>query len=185
MQRLGPKKKRKRKCSECVEYFGHWAVLMCGRESGLCIRDRGLIVDDQQKESVSPNKSLPQPSSVKQRLGPKKKEKEMQLVFWGISVTGLSLCIEQRVHFVQEMIDWKLTHKGVSFTRHISSLVLICDAKTWSQKNRIRKCSEYVEYFGHWTVLMCWTESGLCTRVRELIADHQQKESVSPNKSLP
>ena len=82
MQRLGPKKKRKRKCSECVEYFGHWAVLMCGRESGLCIRDRGLIVDDQQKESVSPNKSLPQPSSVKQRLGPKKKEKEMQLVCW-------------------------------------------------------------------------------------------------------
>ena len=38
--------------------------------------------------------------------------------------------------FVQEMIDWELTHKGVSFTQHILSLVLICDAKTWSQKKK-------------------------------------------------
>ena len=32
-----------------------------------------------------------------------------------ISVTGLSLCVEQRVDFVQEMVYWELIHKGVSF----------------------------------------------------------------------
>ena len=50
-----------------------------------------------------------------------------------VSATGLSLCAEQRVDFVQEMGDKELiTHKGVSSTQQISSLVLIYDAKTWS-----------------------------------------------------
>ena len=50
-----------------------------------------------------------------------------------VLATGLSLCAEQRVDFVQEMGDKELiTHKGVSSTQQISSLVLICDAKTWS-----------------------------------------------------
>ena len=34
-----------------------------------------------------------------------KKGKGNAVSVLGISVTGLSLCIEQRVHFVQEMID--------------------------------------------------------------------------------
>ena len=37
--------------------------------------------------------------------------------------------------FVQELwVTLELIHKGVSFTQQISSLVLICDAKTWSHK---------------------------------------------------
>ena len=51
--------------------------------------------------------------------------------------TGLSLCAEQKVDFVQEMDDKELiTHKGVSSTQQISSLVLICDAKTRSHKKK-------------------------------------------------
>ena len=56
-----------------------------------------------------------------------------------VLATGLSLCAEQRVDFVQEMGDKELTHKGVSFTQQISSLVSICDAKTWSHKKEEKK----------------------------------------------
>ena len=52
-----------------------------------------------------------------------------------VSATGLSLFAEQRVDFVQELwVTLELIHKGVRFTRQNSSLVLICDAKTWSHK---------------------------------------------------
>ena len=69
-----------------------------------------------------------------QRLGPTKKEwKGYAVSVLIVLATGLSLCAEQRVDFVQEMGDKELiTHKGVSSTQQISSLVLIYDAKTWS-----------------------------------------------------
>ena len=52
-----------------------------------------------------------------------------------VSATGLSLCAEQRVDFVQELwVTLELIRKGVSFIQQNSSLVLICDAKTWSHK---------------------------------------------------
>ena len=54
-----------------------------------------------------------------------------------VLATGLSLNAEQKVDFVQEMGDKELiTHKGVSSTQQISSLVLICDAKTRSHKKK-------------------------------------------------
>ena len=52
-----------------------------------------------------------------------------------VLATGLSLFAEQRVDFVQELwVTLELIRKGVSFTQQNSSLVLICDAKTWSHK---------------------------------------------------
>ena len=52
-----------------------------------------------------------------------------------VSATGLSLFAEQRVDFVQELwVTLELIRKGVSFIQQNSSLVLICDAKTWSHK---------------------------------------------------
>ena len=45
----------------------------------------------------------------------------------------------------------------VSVALYNSSLVLICDAKTWSPKNRIN-C------FGHWTVFIRWSGVWPCTR---------------------
>ena len=50
-------------------------------------------------------------------------------------------------------------------TKTISSLVLICDAKTWSPKEKEYDC------FGHWAVLMCWSGVWLCTRDGRLKAD--------------
>ena len=51
-----------------------------------------------------------------------------------VLATGLSLCADQRVDSEQEMGVLELTLNRVSFTQRISSLVSICDAKTWSQK---------------------------------------------------
>ena len=70
--------------------------------------------------------------------------------------TGLSLCAEQKVDFVQEMDDKELiTHKGVSSTQQISSLVLICAAKTRSHKKKEKDMQGVCDCFGHWTVFMC------------------------------
>ena len=71
-----------------------------------------------------------------------------------VLATGPSLCADQRVDSAQEMGGLELTLNRVSFTQRISSLVSICDAKTWSQKKRKRKCSECVDCFGHWTAFM-------------------------------
>ena len=62
---------------------------------------------------------------------PKKEEKN-------VLGTGLSLCADQVFDFVQEMGDLKLTCKGVGVTLHNSSLVFICDAKTWSPKREYK-----------------------------------------------
>ena len=77
----------------------------------------------------------------------------------------------------------QLTHKWVSFTQQISSLVLICDAKTWSYKKKKRKKrrSECIDCFGHWTVFMHWTESGLCTRDGWIRTDPQRGQFLPTN----
>ena len=68
-------------------------------------------------------------------LVPQKRGKVNAVSVLNVLATGLSLCAEQRVDFVQELwVTVELIHKGVSFTQQISSLVLICDAKTWSHK---------------------------------------------------
>ena len=53
-----------------------------------------------------------------------------------VLATGLSLCADQGVDSAQEMGGLELTLNRVSFTQRISSLVSICDAKTWSQKKK-------------------------------------------------
>ena len=65
------------------------------------------------------------------RLGPKKENKTV----WD---TGLSLCADRVLDFVQEMGDLKLALYGVGVTQTISSLVLICDAKTRSPKKKVK-----------------------------------------------
>ena len=59
-----------------------------------------------------------------------------------VSDTGLTLCTDWVFDFVQEMGDLKLTLKGVSVTQQISSLVLICDATTWSPNKRNKTVSD-------------------------------------------
>ena len=52
--------------------------------------------------------------------------------------TGLSLSADEVFDFVQMMEDIKLATQEVGVTQKISSLVLICDAKTWTLKKRIK-----------------------------------------------
>ena len=59
-----------------------------------------------------------------------------------VSDTGLSLCTDWVFDFLQEMGDLKLTLKGVGVTQQISSLVLICDATTWSPNKRNKTVSD-------------------------------------------
>ena len=113
-----------------------------------------------------------------------KKEKGNEVSVLYVLATGLSSCADQRVDSEQEMGVLELTLNRVSFTQRISSLVSICDAKTWSQKKRKRKCNECVDCFGHWTVFMRWTESGLCVRDGWLRADPQKSQSHPTNLLL-
>ena len=120
-----------------------------------------------------------------QRLGPtKRKGKGKAVSVLIVLATGLSLCTEQRVDFVQEMGDWsvKADHPQRSQfhpTNLFLSLNLWCKDLV-PQKKRKRKSSECVDCFGHWTVFMHWTESGLCTRGGWLRADHPQRSQFHP-----
>ena len=74
-----------------------------------------------------------------------------------VLATGLSLCADQRVDSEQEMGVLELTLNRVGFTQRISSLVSICDAKTWSQKKRKRNAV---------SVLILATGLSLCAEQR-------------------
>ena len=68
-------------------------------------------------------------------------------------------------------------------TNHFLSVNLWCKDLVPQKRGKI-KCSECVECFGHWTVFMCWTESGLCTREYGwLRADPHWHQTVTPQIS--
>ena len=96
-----------------------------------------------------------------------------------VLATWLSLHAEQRVDFIQEIADQELIHIGVrlSPTNLFHSLNLWC--RLGPTKKRKRNCSEWVECFGHWTVLMRWTEGGLCTRDRWLKAEPRRNQNIT------
>ena len=101
-----------------------------------------------------------------------------------VLATGLSLCTEQRVDFVQEMGDWSVRadhpqRSQFDPTNLFLSLNLWCKDLV-PQKKRKRKSSECVDCFGHWAVFMHWTESGLCTRDGWLRADYPQRSQFHP-----
>ena len=69
-------------------------------------------------------------------------------------------------------------------TNHFLSVNLWCKDLVPQKRGKI-KCSECVECFGHWTVFMCWTESGLCTRVMgDFRADPQRSQFHPTNLFL-
>ena len=101
---LAQQKKRKSIWSGCVECFGHWTVFMCWTESGLCTRDGWLKADPQRSQFHPTNLFLSLNLWCKD-LVPKKKGKGNAVSVLIVLATGLSLCAEQRVDFVQEMGD--------------------------------------------------------------------------------
>ena len=105
-------------------------------ESGLCTRECGwLRAKPPWSQTVTQQITSLVLICDAKTWSHKKEEKLNAVSVLNVLATGLSLCAEQRVDFVQELwVTVELIHKGVSFTQQISSLVLICDAKTWSHK---------------------------------------------------
>ena len=93
-----------------------------------------------------------------QRFGPPKKGKNC-FGYWTVFMrwSGVWLCTRDG-----RLKTDPLTRVGV--TLYNSSLVLICDAKTWSPKKR-KNC------FRNWTVFMRWSDVWLCTRDGWINAD--------------
>ena len=165
MQRLGPTKKRKRKCSECVKCFGHWTVFIRWTESGLCTRDGWLEDDPLQRSQIHPTNLFLSLKSVMQRLGPTKKRKrkcsECVKCFghWTVFIRWTESGLCTRDGWLE---DDPLQRSQIHPTNLFLSLKSVMQ-RLGPTKKRKRKCSECVKCFGHWTVFIRWTESGLCT----------------------
>ena len=139
MQRPGPPKKE-------WNCFGLWTVFMRWQGVELCTRDKRLKAGPLRGWCHPNNLFLNLDLWCKDLVPPKKNET--------VSDSGPSLCADRVLDFVQEMGDLKLALYGVGVTQTISSLVLICDAKTWSPKKRIK-------LFGTldclYALIGCWT----------------------------
>ena len=156
---------------------------MCWTESGLCTRDGWLKADPQRSQFHPTNLFLSLNLWCKD-LVPQKRGKGNAVSVLNVLATGLSLCAEQRVDFVQEMGDKELTHKGVSFTQQISSLVSICDAKTWSHKKEEKKKQWVCWLFWPLDCLFALNRGWLCTRDGWLRIDRQQGQFHPTNLLL-
>ena len=151
MQRLGPQK-------ESIKHFGNWAVFMRWSGVWLCTRDGWLKADLQRVGFTLHNSSLVLICDAK-TWSPKKSIKHFGNWTVFMRWSGVWLCTRD---------GWlKADLQRVGFTLHNSSLVLICDAKTWSPKKSIK-------HFGNWTVFMRWSGVWLCTRDGWLKADLQR-----------
>ena len=167
MQRLGLTKKRESKCNECAECFSYWTVFMCRTESRLGTRVMGDFRADLWRKQFHPKNLFLSLNLWCNDLVPQKRGKVNAMSVLNVLATGLSLCAEQRVDFVQELwVTLELIRKGVSFTQQNSSLVLICDAKTWSHKKEEKEMQQVCWMFRprdclyalnrEWTLYKTW-----------------------------
>ena len=116
----------------------------------------------------------------------KKEEKEKQWVCWLFWPLDCLYALNREWTLYKRWVtdQWRLiTHKGVRFTQQISSLALICDAKTWSHKKKekqwvcwlFRPLDCLYALNREWTLYKRWVTKSWSP----------SKESVPPNKSLP
>ena len=156
MLRLGPTKRRKSKCSECVECFGHWTVFMCWTESGLCTRVMGNCRADPQRSQFHPTNLFLSLNLWCKDLVPQKNRKRK-----------CSECVECFSHWTVFM-HWtesglwhegfkELTHKGVSSTQKnlFLSLNLWC-------KNLVPQKKEMQWVCWKFWLLDCFDHRGSC-----------------------
>ena len=85
-----------------VECFGHWTVLMRWTVNGLCKRVMGDFGADPQRSQFHPIKLFLSLNLWCKDLVPQKRGKVNAVSVLNVLATGLSLCAEQRVDFVQE-----------------------------------------------------------------------------------
>ena len=106
MQRLGPPQRRGKGIAVSeFKCFGHWTVFMRWTEGELCARDGWLKADPKRSQTITQQiSSLVLICDAKTRFHRKKGRRNVASV-WNVSATGLSLYAEQRVDFIQEMVD--------------------------------------------------------------------------------
>ena len=192
MQRLGPTKKKKEKEKKWV-YWLFWpldCLYALNREWTLYKRwvtDQWELITHKGVSFTQQISSLALICDAK-TWSHKKKEKEKQWVCWLFRPLDCLYALNREWALYKRWVtdQWELiTHKGVSFTQQISSLALICDAKTWSHKKKEKEKQWVCWLFRpldclyalnrEWTLYKRWvTKSWSPT-----------KESVPPNKSLP
>ena len=144
MQRLGPTKKKKGKREEVS------VLIVSATGLSLCTEQRVDFVQEMGDWSVKadhPQRSQFHPTNLflslnlwcKDLVPQKEKEKEKQWVCWLFWPLDCLYALNREWTLYKRWVtdQWRLiTHKGVSFTQQISSLALICDAKTWSHKKK-------------------------------------------------
>ena len=182
MQRLGPTKKRKRICSECVDCFGQRTVFMCWTESGLCTRDGWIRTDSQRSQFHPTNLFLSLRLWCKDLVpqkGGKGKAVSVLIVFghWNVFMhwTESGLCTRD---------GWIRTdpQRGQFLPTNLFP-GLICDAKSWSHKKKNEKDMQWVCLLfqprdclyapnREWTLFKRWVTKSWPT-----------KELVSPKKT--
>ena len=128
--------------------FGHWTDFVLWSGIWLCTKGAWVSESDFQRSWFHP-------------WSPKKKIN----CFWHWTV---SMCWSGV--WLWRLKTDPLTRVGV--TLYNSSLVLICDAKIWSQKKG-KNC------FGYWTVFMRWSGVWLCTRDGRLKTDPLRRVGVT------
>ena len=173
MQRIGPTKKRKRICSDCIDCFGHRTDFMCWTESGLFTRD-GWIRTDSQRSQFHPTNLFLSLSLWCKDLVHQKEKKEKQWVCWLFWPLYCLYALNREWTLYKRWVNKNWPTKGsVSPNKSLPWSHLWCKDLV-PQKKRKRICSECVYCFGHGTVFMHQTESGLCTRGGWLRADPQR-----------
>ena len=156
MLRLGPTKRRKSKCSECVECFGHWTVFMCWTESGLCTRVMGNCRADPQRSQFHPTNLFLSLNLWCKDLVPQKIGKGNAVSVLNVSATGLSLCTEQRVDFdIRDLKSWPIKESVPHKKNLFLSLNLWC-------KNLVPQKKEMQWVCWKFWLLDCFDHRGSC-----------------------
>ena len=97
-------RQKKGKSDECVICFGPWTVFMRLSESGLCIEEGWSITYPQLGQFHPTNLFLSLNLWCKD-LARQKRGKGFEVSILNVLAPGLSLCADQKVDFVQEMVD--------------------------------------------------------------------------------
>ena len=109
MQRLGPTKKKEKKKQWVCWLLSATGLSLCTEQRVGLVQEMGdwsVRADHPQRSQFHPTNLFLSLNLWCKDLVPQKKGKAVSVLI--VSATGLSLCTEQRVDFVQEMGDWSV-----------------------------------------------------------------------------
>ena len=143
---------------------------------------KGNCQDWPTKESVSSKKSLPWSLICNAKTWSQKKKKEKEKEMHEVCYVFQPLDCLSRLNW-----EWTLfrriwvTKSWLTKESDCHQKNLILNLNLWCKESvpQEKKKGNIVNCFGHWTVFICWTESGLCKRDGWLRADPQRSQIVT------